>query len=161
MNKKDMERFHQNRQLIHSTYVYLACFALECQNARNNMRYAKPEDLDGKYRDILADYFGNLERDGQLQEDLNKAYDNILHALKEEFPNLSRREQLVFSYYAVGLPVPLIHALADLSNHQSASVTKTQLKRRIKASASLRREEYLLMLEREKLPNWVRNAIFA
>lgn len=156
-----MERFHQNRQLIHSTYVYLACFVLDCQNARRNLRFEKPEDLDTKFRDILADYFGNLERDGKLQDDLNKAYGGILHALKEEFPDLSRRELLVFGYYAAGVPVPLIHALADLSNHQAASVTKTQLKRRIRRSASLRREEYLLLLDREKLPNWVRNAIFA
>ena len=161
MNKKESLRFHRNRQLVHSAYVYLACFILDCRTARNNMRYGKEEDLHKKYLEILAQFFGSLERDGQLQDDLNKSHDNILHQLKVDFPQFSRQEVLVFSYYAVGLPVPLIHELAGLSFDKMTSMTKTQMKKRIKVKACPRREEYLMLLEREKLPNWVRNALFA
>jgi len=34
------------------------------------------------------------------------------------------------------------------------------MKKDLLVKASPRREEYLLLLEREKLPNWVRNAMF-
>ena len=156
-----MLRFHQNRQMVHCAYVYLACFILDWQTAKTHQRYYQEDDLDKKYWDILAQYFGNKDGDGQLQSDLNKSHNGILVQLKKDFPHLSREEILIFSYYATGLPVPLMQILAGISFDKSVSIMKTQLKRQILTKASPRREEYLLLLEREKLPNWVRNAIFA
>ena len=126
-----------------------------------NQRYTGQDELQSKIMAILAKYFGSLEQDGQLQNDLNKAHVNILHQLKQDFPHFSRQQVLVFSYYAVGLPVPLMNLLAGISWDKSVSVLKTQMKKEILCKASPRREEYLLLLEREKLPNWVRSAIFA
>ena len=60
----------------------------------------------------------------------------------------------------MGLPVPLMNLLAGISSDKSVSVMKTQMKKQIKVKASPRREEYLILLEREKLPNWVRSALF-
>jgi len=159
MNQKEMKRFHANRQTVHCAYVYLACFILDLQKALNQ-HYANQDELNEKMMSVLAQYFGNEEKDGQLQDDLNKAHDNILHRLKQDFPHFSRQQVLVFSYYAVGLPVPLMNLLAGLSYEKSVSVLKTQMKKEILCKASPRREEYLLLLEREKLPNWVRNAMF-
>jgi hypothetical protein len=53
-----------------------------------------------------------------------------------------------------------MNLLAGISSDKSVSVMKTQMKKQIKVKASPRREEYLILLEREKLPNWVRNALF-
>lgn len=159
MNQKELKRFHAKRQTVHCAYVYLACFILDLLKAMNQ-HYTNEEELKQKILGILARYFGNLEEDGQLQDDLNKAHDNILHRLKQDFPHFSRQQVLVFSYYAVGVPVPLMNLLAGISFDKSVSVMKTLMKKEILTKASPRREEYLLLLEREKLPNWVRNAIF-
>ena len=159
MNQKELKRFHTKRQTVHCAYVYLSCFILDLLKAMNQ-HYTHQDELKQKILAILARYFGSLEQDGQLQDDLNKAYDNILHQLKQDFPHFSRQQVLVFSYYAVGLPVPLMNLLAGLSYEKSVSVLKTQMKKEILCKASPRREEYLLLLEREKLANWVRNAMF-
>ncbi len=161
MNQKETKRFHRNRQLVHCTYVYLACFLLDIMKAVSQ-HYEKPvEDLQRKLREIMADYFGNEERDGRLQNSLNKAHGDILHQLKKDFPGITRKQVLIFSYYAVGLPVPVMHILADISSQNAVSVMKTMLLKRILAKDCPRQEEYLMLLKREKLPNWVRNAIFA
>lgn len=159
MNQKEMKRFHANRQTVHCAYVYLACFILDCIQARNQ-HFRTPEELDRKYLEILGKYFGNPEKDGQLQDDLNKAYHGILKQFRKDFPHYDRSTVLVFSYYAAGIPIPLIHVLAGLSFDKAASVTKTQMKKEINARASERKDEYLMLLEREKLPNWVRSALF-
>ena len=154
-----MKRFHANRQTVHCAYVYLACFILDLQKALNQ-HYANQDELNEKMMSVLAQYFGNEEKDGQLQDDLNKAHDNILRQLSRDFPHFSRQQVLVFSYYAVGLPVPLMNLLARIASDKSVSVMKTMMKKELLVKASPRREEYLLLLEREKLPNWVRNAMF-
>lgn len=160
MNQKELKRFHANRQTVHCAYVYLACFILDLLKAMNQ-RYTGQDELQSKIMAILAKYFGSLEQDGQLQDDLNKAHGNILRQLSRDFPHFSRQQVLVFSYYAVGVPVPVMNLLAGISSDKSVSVLKTQMKKEILCKASPRREEYLLLLEREKLPNWVRSAIFA
>lgn len=159
MNQKEMKRFHANRQTVHCAYVYLACFILDLQKALNQ-HYSNQDELNEKMMSVLAQYFGNEEKDGQLQQDLNKAHGDILQHLKRDFPYFTRQQILVFSYYAVGLPVPLMNLLAGISSDKSVSVMKTQMKKQIKVKASPRREEYLILLEREKLPNWVRSALF-
>ena len=160
MNKKEQMRFQANRQLVHCTFVFLGCFILDCLKARN-LHYRNPQERENKLREILADYFGNPERDGRLQCILNKAYGNILYHLKQEFPFLNRQQILIFSYYAAGLPVPLMTYLSGLSCDKAVSVLKTQMKKQLECHSSERKEEYLMLLQREKLPNWVRNAIFA
>ena len=160
MNQKEMMRFHANRQTVHCAYVYPACLVLDLQKAMQQ-HYASEGELQQKVMSILAGYFGSVEKDGQLQEDLNKAHRNILKDLKQDFPHFTRQQILIFSYYAVGLPVPLMNTLSGISADVSVSVMKTQMKKEFLTKASPRREEYLLLLEREKLPNWVRSAIFA
>ena len=156
-----MIRFHRNRQLVHCTYVYLACFILDFLKALDQHYENPAEDLQRKLREVMGDYFGNEERDGRLQNSLNKAHKDILHHLRKDFPGLTRKQVLIFSYYAVGLPVPVMHILSGISSPNAVSVMRTQLFKRIQAKDCPRQEEYLLLLEREKLPNWVRNAIFA
>lgn len=159
MNQKELMRFHRNRQAMHDAYVYLGCFAMDCVNAVFNQRYRSEEELGMKIMEILAKYFGNREQDGQLQNDLNEAHQNILRQLQQDFPHFDRAEILVFSYYAVGLPVSLICVLAGLSCKAAVSITKTQMKNQILTRASARREEYLrLLTEREKrdgVNNWL------
>ena len=161
MTKREMIRFHRNRQLVHCTYVYLACFILDFLKALDQHYENPAEDLQRKLREVMGDYFGNEERDGRLQNSLNKAHKDILHQLRKDFPGLTRKQVLIFSYYAVGLPVPVMHILSGISSPNAVSVMRTQLFKRIQAKDCPRQEEYLLLLEREKLPNWVRNAIFA
>ena len=161
MTKREMIRFHRNRQLVHCTYVYLACFILDILRALSQHYENPTEDLQRKLHEVMADYFGNDERDGRLQNSLNKAYNNVLHQLKKDFPSLTRKHVPIFSYYAVGLPVPVMHILGGISSQNSVCVMKTQMTKRIQAKSCSRQEEYLMLMKREKLPNWVRNAIFA
>ena len=128
-------------------YFYLGRYLEDVQAVRSQ-HFTGPEERDQRLNEVVTAYFGSLEEDGYLQEDLNRYYHGVLKDLKRDFPRFTRRKILLFSYTAARIPLSLISQWADISDPGAVSVMKSKMKTAITCHACTRREEYLELLSR-------------
>lgn len=124
-------------------YYYLGRFIADSERIRNR-HFNCREELDERLKHLFVEYYGSLEEDGMLQEDMS----DILEDLRTYYPRLTRKNLLVFCYTAARVPLNLICQWADISSEGAVSSMKTYMKGLLNCSACPRKEEYLGMLSR-------------
>lgn len=129
------------------SYVGLGSFINECITAQN-LHYYSVEELLSRYPRIVDEYLGTLEKDGHLQNDLNRSHNNIFNDLQDDFPHFTRKRRLAFSYIAARLPVSLIVKRIDISCESAFYTMKSLMKNEIEGKKCARRDDYLDLLKR-------------
>ena len=132
---------------MHHELVNLAVFAHEwilAEEMHFTDAYRRERCMEALYR-IL----GGPTGPGLLQEKMDREMHGILSRLKSDFPALSWKSILVFSYSAAGFTNEFTAALLGLSSAAHASLLKTRLRERIEASDSPYKQEYLALLPRK------------
>lgn len=112
-------------------------------------------------RELTQTLLGGEDGWGLLQARIEHDMDGILSRLKKDFPRMSTRDILIFSYTMAGLSNSLICHLTGLSCNNAVSVVKSRMRFQIKSSRSPYKFEYLAMLTPKRLPILQRIAIFA
>ena len=132
---------------MHHELVCLALFASQWMDAEE-MHYT---DAYRRKRcmGLLHQLLGSVKAPGLLQEKMNREMHGILNRLHQEFPTLSKKSILVFSYSAAGFTNDFTAKLAGLGGPEDASRIKTRLRARIEASDSPNKKEYLALLPRK------------
>ena len=130
-----------------NAFYYLGRF-MEDSLLIDAQHFKDRKDKDACIKQLTVQYFGSLEEDGLLQEDMNQYYNGILEDLKRDYPRFTRRRILVFSYTAARLPMRLICQLADISSEGSVSTMRWKMKAAIACHACPRKAQYLELLGR-------------
>ena len=146
--KKDKNRvsYVQPMTIIQS-YKILGRYIQDRHSAMER-HYRDEEEMRQRIRRIDDEYLGTLEKDGLLQEDLNKNYQNILTDLKADYPRFTRKRILVFSLTAAGIPNNLIWQRARLPYIGSLYTMKCLMIQAIRSKNSPRKKDYLNLLGR-------------
>lgn len=132
---------------MHHELVCLALFASQWMEAEE-MHYT---DAYRRKRcmEELEHLLGSRKKPGLLQEKMEREMNGILSRLHSDFPTLSRKSILVFSYSAAGFTNAFTAQLLGLRCPADASRLKTRLRERIEASDSPYKIEYLALLPRK------------
>ena len=128
-------------------YYYLGRFIEDSQQIRSQ-HFRNREEMEARMGRLVVHYFGSLEEDGLLQQDMNLYFNNILKDLKRDYPRFTRRKILLFSYTAARLPLSLICQWADISSEGSASSMRCKMRTAIACHACPRKAQYLELLSR-------------
>ena len=135
------------RVFMHHELVSLAIFAYQWMEAEE-MHYT--DDYRRKRcMATLQELLGSRKAPGLLQEKMEREMHGILSRLHHDFPTLSPKSILIFSYSAAGFTNALAARLAGLGGPEDASRIKTRLRARIEASNSPYKKEYLALLPRK------------
>lgn len=132
---------------MHHELVSLAVFAtqwLEAEQLHFSDDYRRKRCME-----VLQKILGGPKAPGMLQEKMEREMHGILSRLHEDFPTLSRKSILIFSYSAAGFTNQFIALMAGLGGPEDASRIKTRLRKRIEASDSPYKKEYLTLLPRK------------
>jgi len=132
---------------MHHELVCLAVFATQwiaAENLHFSDKYRRERCME-----ILQRILGSEKAPGLLQERMEREMHGILTRLHEDFPTLSRKSILVFSYSAAGFTNQFTALMAGLGGPEDASRIKTRLRKRIEASDSPYKQEYLALLPRK------------
>lgn len=147
MSKSDLQTARKASGRAPEAYYYLSRYIEDCNRIRNQ-HFQNREEMEKKLLHLEAAYFGSLEKDGMLQNDINLHYNNILLDLKADYPRLTRRNILLFCYASARVPVELICKWAGISSTGAASAMKNYITSVIGSHACPRKEEYLALLSR-------------
>lgn len=129
-------------------YYYLGRFLQDTrsiQSRYNNNR----ELLFTRLNELVTFYFGSLEEDGLLQQDMNCYYHDILKDLKRDYPRFTRKRILLFSYFAARLPRSLICERTQIPTEDAVSTMRCHMITDITYHACERKAEYLDLLNRQ------------
>jgi len=132
---------------MHHELVTLAVFAnqwMEAEEMHYTDAYRRKRCME-----TLHKFLGCKEGPGLLQEKMERHMHGILSRLRQDFPALSWKSILVFSYSAAGFTNDFIARVLDLRRPAEASLIKTRLRNRIEASDSPYKKEYLALLPRK------------
>ena len=132
---------------MHHELVTLAVFANQWMEAEE-MHYTDAYRRE-RCMEVLQKFLGSKAGPGLLQEKMEHHMHGILSRLREDFPTLSWKSILVFSYSAAGFTNEFTAALLGLSSAAHASLLRTRLRERIEASDSPYKQEYLALLPRK------------
>ena len=132
---------------MHHELVTLAVFAYQWMEAEE-MHYTD-EYRRKRCTEMLEHLLGSRNKTGLLQEKMEREMHGILSRLHSDFPTLSRKSILVFSYSAAGFTNAFTAKLLGLRCPADASRLKTRLRERIEASDSPYKKEYLALLPRK------------
>ena len=122
-------------------YYYLSRYIADQERIRNR-HFNCREEMEKRLDHLFVEYYGSLEEDGHLQEDMS----DILEDLRTYYPRLTRKNLLVFCYTATHLSVEEICKRADISSKGAVSSMKNYMRGLLNCRACPRKEEYLEML---------------
>lgn len=132
---------------MHHELVTLAVFANQWMEAEE-MHYTDAYRRE-RCMEVLQKFLGSKAGPGLLQEKMEHHMHGILSRLREDFPTISWKSILVFSYSAAGFTNDFIARLLNLRCPADASRLKTRLRDRIQESDSPYKKEYLALLPRK------------
>ena len=135
------------QQLVKPSFHILGKYIQDRITAEER-HYHNKEELLRIMSQIDDEYLGTLEKDGHLQEELNRTFRNILVDLKTDHPGFTRKRMLVYSLTAAGLPNELIQLRAQLPYKGTLYTMRSLIIRQIEANDCPRRDEYLSLLGR-------------
>lgn len=147
MNNSEAKPVIKGRGKAPNAFYYLGRF-MEDSRQIHALHFKDRKERDARMEQLTVQYFGSLEKDGLLQDDMNLYYNGILKDLKRDYPRFTRRRILVFSYTAAHLPMKLICQLAHISSEGSVSSMRWKMKAAIACHACPRKAQYLELLER-------------
>lgn len=147
MPKTNKIQIREAQQLDKASFHILGKYIQDRINAQER-RYHNEKELLETIRQIDDDYLGTLEKDGELQKEMNQKHRNILVDLKADYPRFTKKRILVFSLTAAGIPNELIRQRAHLPYKGSVYTMRCLMKQQIKAKNCPRRNEYLTLLGR-------------
>ena len=148
MNTEEKKRVLRIRRELFGEFCYLGVFVAELYYQKG-LHHLSAEMREARARKFVQVLLGGPDGLGVLQYVLEARTGGILRSLKEDFPVLSGRALLVFSYTAAGLPNRLVRHLADVSCENAVSVIRTRLRNRIESSHAARKAEYLELLSKK------------
>ncbi|MBO5443836.1 MAG: hypothetical protein J5995_00600 [Muribaculaceae bacterium] len=93
----------------------------------------------------IIDNFRNDVPYDELEESANRCSGNLITSLKKDFPETGERELRLFIYFVIGFSTRTISILFD-EKIENIYNRKSRLKKKINASDSPRKEEYLSFL---------------
>ncbi len=132
---------------MHHELVTLAVFAnrwMEAEELHFTDAYRRRRCME-----TVHSLLGSKLGPGLLQEKMERHMHGILSRLRQDFPTLSWKSILVFSYSAAGFANDFVARLLDLRCPADASLLKNRLRDRIEASDSPYKKEYLALLPRK------------
>ena len=145
MSNSEVRPVKKAQGVAPDAYYYLGRYMVDRQRIRSQ-RHKDREEMESRLKQLTVKYFGSTEKDGLLQLDLNRYYNNILKDMKRDYPQFSDRMILVFSYSAARIPRSLIREWAGFPTEGAVSSFRSRMKSYITYHVRERQAEYLYFL---------------
>lgn len=126
----------------------LGRYIQDCKKALEK-HYFNDEEMKMRLREIDNNYLGTIEKDGFIQDEMNRKYRDILINLKLDHPRFTRKRILVFSLLAAGIPYDVIRQQARIPHMGALYTMKSLIAHDIANENRPRKSEYLALLRHE------------